>query len=378
MKKILLLLFIIPFLSMAQNVGIGTITPAEKLEVKSALRSTVKISSNNFIDTTELYLSNRNGSNQGTDFSIKSIREQGLFFSSFSDLPGNVSDNSLVIRPNGNLGVNNPVPNERLDVNGNINVTGTIKANGTDGAANQVLMKNSTGNLAWGDVCEFKNMATFRIAGAGSWTVPPATTRVMVEAWGSGAGGSAYAGGGGGGYVRGIFTVTPGFIINFSIGDGGIGAQANPTDGQSTTVSMGVTTIIGDGGVAPIFTPATLSITTGDGGTFGSTSASFFNYTGAIGQQGLVGLNTFIQSGTSTFLEIVQGADGGDGANTINTEAKGAYYAHNVTANTKIRSQFLGVARAPGGGGPGGYVITSATIFGNGSSGADGMVIIHY
>ena len=55
----------------AQNVGIGTTTPQEKLEIKNALRSTLRISSTNFSDTTELLLSNRNNSNSGTDFSIK-------------------------------------------------------------------------------------------------------------------------------------------------------------------------------------------------------------------------------------------------------------------------------------------------------------------
>ena len=40
-----------------------------------------------------------------------------------------------------NVGINNPNPNEKLDVNGNINVTGTIKANGSAGSPNQVLKR---------------------------------------------------------------------------------------------------------------------------------------------------------------------------------------------------------------------------------------------
>lgn len=78
------------------------------------------------------------------------------------------------------------------------------------------------------------------------------------------------------GYIRGIFTVTCGLISNFSIGDGGIGAHENPANWQPTTVSMGVTILTGSGGVAPTFTPAILNITTGNGGTFSSSSASFF------------------------------------------------------------------------------------------------------
>lgn len=50
-----------------------------------------------------------------------------------------------------NVGINNPNPNEKLDVNGNINVTGTIKANGSAGAPNQILMKDNSGNMVWGN-----------------------------------------------------------------------------------------------------------------------------------------------------------------------------------------------------------------------------------
>jgi hypothetical protein len=103
------------------NVGIGTGTtsPAAKLEVKNALRSTVRISSNSTTDTSELVLSNKHLSGIFTDFSIKNIREQGLFFSSSSDLPTNTATNTLVLTPGGNVGVG-IVPTSKLDINGGI------------------------------------------------------------------------------------------------------------------------------------------------------------------------------------------------------------------------------------------------------------------
>ena len=52
--------------------------------------------------------------------------------------------------PAQNIGVGTANPSEKLDVTGNINVTGTIKANGVDGTPNQVLMKSNDGNLQWG------------------------------------------------------------------------------------------------------------------------------------------------------------------------------------------------------------------------------------
>ena len=146
-------LLFFPFFIQAQNVGIGTTTPTEKLEVKNPLRSTLKISSNSTADTTELLLSNKTVNGFGTfytDFSIKSIKEDGLFFSSRSDLPANNSANSLVIRPQGNVGIGTNLPVYRFQVNENIaanaymNITNTTTgSSGTDG-----LLMGLTGNAA--------------------------------------------------------------------------------------------------------------------------------------------------------------------------------------------------------------------------------------
>jgi hypothetical protein len=95
MKSIFIFLLFTLNVATAQNIGIGTTTPAEKLEVKSALRCTLNFSSNSYVDTTELLLSNRTSSLLGTDFSIKNIREEGLHFSSLSDFAGNNSTNSF-------------------------------------------------------------------------------------------------------------------------------------------------------------------------------------------------------------------------------------------------------------------------------------------
>ena len=126
--------------SWSQNVGIGTTMPGEKLEVKNSLRSTVKISSSNYDDTTELLLSNRAG-NFGTDFSLKSVREEGLFISSNSDLPENTSPHSLVIRPNGFVGLNEPFSTARLTVRGN-ETTG-------DGQSAAIKIQNTAATNSW-------------------------------------------------------------------------------------------------------------------------------------------------------------------------------------------------------------------------------------
>jgi hypothetical protein len=137
------------FSALSQNIGIGTSTPAQKLEVKNPLRSTVKITSANFTDTTELLLSNRDNTNAGTDFSIKSIREEGLLFSSNSDFPSNVSANSLLIRPNGQIGIG-IVPTAKLDINGNVKLQGLNIFEFGAGVAGKELNAGKIGYNAFG------------------------------------------------------------------------------------------------------------------------------------------------------------------------------------------------------------------------------------
>jgi len=121
MKTVFIIFFIIiGQVLYGQNVGIGTNTPTEKLEVKNPDNSTVKISSTSFSDTSQLILSNRSGTT-GTDFFFQNKEEEALFIGSSSDLVNNTSSNSLVITPQGNTGLG-ITPSTRLDVNGGVKV----------------------------------------------------------------------------------------------------------------------------------------------------------------------------------------------------------------------------------------------------------------
>lgn len=109
-----------------------------------------------------------------------------------------------------NVGIGNTNPQYPLDISGDINTTGALRANGNAGANGQVLRSNDDGTMAWADMAEYKNMATFRTAGSGNWTVPIAVTKVWIEVWGAGEGGNYYSGGGGSGLRPLIGVLAPG------------------------------------------------------------------------------------------------------------------------------------------------------------------------
>ena len=90
--------------------------------------------------------------------------------------------------------------------------------------------------------------------GAGTWIVPCGVTSITVEAWGAGgAGGGCTSnddsgdGGGSGAYTSGIFAVTAGSNIAYTIGAGGVGSTNNGTDGGDTTI-LGMIAGGGQGG----------------------------------------------------------------------------------------------------------------------------------
>lgn len=86
--------------------------------------------------------------------------------------------------------------------------------------------------------------------GAGTWTVPSGVYTIEVEVVGAGGGGGAYAapwGGGGGGYSYKRWSVTPGDIINYTVGGKGTAStgSSDSTDGEDTVFNA--TQIAGGG-----------------------------------------------------------------------------------------------------------------------------------
>jgi len=372
MKKNFFLLLCIPFLSYSQNIGIGTTTPQKLLHLKGT-GEVLRIQ----------------GSFPWIGFMNDANSDYGgfLYYPDTSLVMGSRAGTNLplILAPNNNgllfatsnqrIGIGAPTPIEKLDVNGNINVSGTIKANGTDGSPGQVLMKNSSGTLSWSDLSEYKNFETFRTVGTNAWTVPAGVTKICIELWGGGGGGSNFGGGGGGGYIKAYFTVTPGSSVSYTIGTGGSGGNTAGTTaataGDNSTASVGSVTITASGG-SPSLGNGVLDEWPGTGGTF-SVTGSFRNYIGADGENGAHNNVRYEQRNATTFYIITKYGNGGNAGNTTNTGGVGNVMITNEATGVVVKDSYALSPKIPGGGGAS-FVCSIC----NGTSGAKGQMIIYY
>ncbi|WP_446902984.1 glycine-rich domain-containing protein [Burkholderia sp. YIM B11467] len=219
--------------------------------------------------------------------------------------------------------------------------------------------------VSLGQLQQIKTVATF--ASNGSFTVPPTVTAIWVSAVAAGGGGgagastsglSAIVGGGGGGgggcgqyLVRVRFAVTPGQVINISIGAGGLGGVVG-----GAAATAGGNTVIG-----------TLATLTGGGAGSAGGAASV----NAIGGGGNGGVGGSGNPGGQTGYDGNYMGNGGFGASSLfggggagGRAAQGAGQAG------------TGAAFGGGGGGGGGCYGSAAGTAGNGGSGGQGLAII--
>lgn len=372
----LLFILVFPVVLCAQNVGIGTAAPADKLEIRNPVRSAARISSNSYSDTSQLILSNRNASQQGTDFKFSSNAEQGLRLSSASDLANNSHDSILMITPDGRVGINNINPAQRLDVNGNVNINGSLLANGVDGTAGQVLMKNTSGIFSWGNISGgqqyehsigfspgFSNISPVNT----NWVIPAGVTKLFIEVWGPGGGGAAGGGGGGGGYGASEWQVTPGATVAISFGGIGLGETSSTaaTNAGNTVVTINSVTLTAYGGEAAA---------SGGGGFGGSANTnSSLPVIVAGGSHGEVTKEQYGQYNSTVFYTARLGGNGGQGGNTSIANQNGGFRSFNNSTNAIIKTIYGGPGVSPGGGGGG-----DASGVAIANYGGTGLVIIHY
>lgn len=143
----------------AQTVIVGNASatpkdPKAALEIQKTSNSKLNIRSNNYLDTAWLQFSNRNTSEQGSDFNIIAVREDGLYFNVTSDVEAFRNDSLLTLSATGNIGVGTKTPAAKLDV------IGTVKI--TDGAQGlgKTLTSNTFGNASWQGAMAFSAIGT--------------------------------------------------------------------------------------------------------------------------------------------------------------------------------------------------------------------------
>jgi hypothetical protein len=296
-----------------------------------------------------------------------------------------------------NVGVGTTNPQERLDVNGNINVTGAIKADGIAGQPGQILTTNNAGKIQWSNNNTGTDFGYTRFVGLygfidsnETWSVPNGVTKILVEAWGGGGGGSYGGGGGGGGYVRAQFNVSAGTVVNITVGKGGAANAHNNTEyghpGGTTVVTVPDTSnttwfVVATGGAGAYNNPGISFISSyNQGGSYyvanqypviGPGLSIYPSFVGESGEAGCPSYYTYTQTGTSTFLQEVTGGKGGDAGNSIKTGGAGG---RNLTdGGPTIASRYAGWIGVFGGGGGGGI-----QNFVSGREGGNGKVIIWY
>lgn len=296
-----------------------------------------------------------------------------------------------------NVGVGTNNPQQKLDVNGNINVAGTIMANGVAGSPGQVLSTDNAGRLQWSNGSnvqpgnDYKNFAGFYgiFDSVETWTIPNGVTRIMVEAWGGGGGGSYGGGGGGGGYVRAQFTVNPGSVVNITVGSAGAGSAIGSTEaghaGGNTVVRVPDNNgtnwyAVATGGVGAYNNPGISFLSSHNaGGSFYVSNMYpvaagvivYPNYIGESGEPGYPCQYTFTQVSTGVFVQEAMGGRGGDAGNSSKTGGAGA---RNLPDNgSSIASRYAGTSGLLGGGGGSGMQGIIA-----GRPGGKGRVVIWY
>jgi hypothetical protein len=336
MQKIFLPL-IICFFSIkanAQNVGIGTTTPTSNLEVKKAIKSTIRISSNDYTDTSQLIFSNVNPSNLGTEMRMTNITETGIRFSSKSDITTKNKDTILQITPEGNVGVRTATPQYPLDVKGNMNVTGELRTNGVAGQEGQFLRSNGNGTMSWVGSERFEKFRVYRNDGtatnvAHAFSIPSGVTEVAVEIWGAGGQANTSGGAASGGYIYAIIPVSGFTSMTLNVGAGGGCTVCTGSTGYNSSVVIGgLLNLTCRGGYNSGFTFSQGTFTTSGSylpnvsyfGVEGGSATEAYNYY----ENSPVGYFIFLRNGDGADAPFRQGTGGRSGWRRLNWDLSNA------------------------------------------------------
>lgn len=284
------------------------------------------------------------------------------------------------------VGIKLATPQEALDVNGNIQLSGALKINGNAGINGQVLKSTGT-SLEWGNLSSsapFSRWQVFATPGNGfSWTIPAGVTEVMVEIWGGGGGGSSSVAGGGGGGGSGAYStalINVSNVTNLSIyvGSGGdgrslaTGLAGSESEVRWTRFSVNYK-IQSAGGLGAALDKGGAGAPVTNGATIVPSDISLFQLPG---QSGSPVSSLFTRAGDGTYVRRVIGSAGGSSYLYEDYAKMGSTYGFDPTNSNTAASYFGSTSQNVVVAGMGG---SSNRRNGNsGADGADGMVIIRW
>lgn len=221
----------------------------------------------------------------------------------------------------------------------------------------------------------------FSTALTGQWIVPNGVTSIEVLCWGGGGGGgaatgqaAAAGGGGGGAFCSNTFTVVPGAIINYSVG--------NPGGGSITSNG-------GSGGASWFFNSTTLKAVGGNGGQAQLTSLGTASGAPAVTSGNIGGLVNFYGGAGGTGGYGPNGSEAGGGGGGAGALGNGSPGGGTSGGNGGLGGGGNGawtsgvgcncngnVGSIPGGGGSGAQASGPQDRMGGGGGG--GRIIIRY
>jgi len=287
------------------------------------------------------------------------------------------------------VGINKTNPTEALDVNGNINLNGTIKANGIQGSAGQVLTSTGAG-VVWNNMSnEFKNVRQFYTTGTTSttfnFTVPAGVTRVMVELWGGGGGGFAGSGGSSGNYLAIVRDIVPGTTVSMIITPGlkGLGGRSVffntslnrfATDGGTTTVVINGTSFSATGGTRWTTNDGEINFPTY---TVPPANTSTYSLAGQSGTDKEIIALYFTTNSFDKFNQLVKSGNGGSAFGFEGLGGIGATSYKYIFGNTQLADQLSSVTDASGFGCGGGGGEDDRTLY-KGGNGGPGLVVVKW
>ncbi|MES2777707.1 MAG: hypothetical protein V4722_26245 [Bacteroidota bacterium] len=276
-----------------------------------------------------------------------------------------------------NVGIGVTVPTQKLDVAGNVNLSGNLMVNGVAGTDGQVLGMNGN-SMQWMDKSRFKNWALYNTSSV--FSVPAGTKEVMIEMWGAGGGGHNPGGGGGsGGYFIGLIPVTGILNINIAVGIGGTGASAGNSGGPGGVSSFSCTgfNVFTGGGFGADSISANNGNTSMNMGGFGGLGffsnstipSNFTNFFFIKGNSGSPTQSSYVQVTGSVFGEQTFGGIGG--VAPLSGQKPSPSSSELKFGSTINRSIYVSAAQADFGSGGSCNII-------NAGSGGNGRVVVYY